>query len=940
MNRIHSLRLVSLLVVLLSTTVCFGQSQRVKTSLSPTSGKTFDYRLMTLDNGMEVITLEDFSSPIVAVQVWYQVGSKDEQPDRQGYAHMFEHMMFKGTDRVGPDDHFNFIRKVGGTCNAYTSFDQTVYVETLPARELELALWLEAERMNFLKIDQEAFDTERKVVEEELRMGENKPYGNVFKKINAQLFSVHPYQWTPIGNIAHLRATSVADLRAFWTRYYVPNNATLVIVGAVKHEQAQKLAKHYFGWIPAGPEVPRISIEEPQPTAPRTVIIDDENAPAGQVRLTWRTVPIGHKDETALDFLSEILGGGKSSRVYRRLVAESQIAVDAGCWSYTLQQAGFFSVNAVLSPDSVNYETALSSLMEQVELIQTKGVSDEEIEKARNQLLRNHVTTNLNVESKADMLGTAAVTMGDLSRVNTMIDEIRAVTRDDVQRVAGQWLNRERVFRIIIQKNAEGMLAARKDNEQAPITAEPELVSPPPGRPGIDRPKTFLALAPFAQSDKTIFDLPYKESKLPNGLTVMVVSNHEVPFVTVMLGIRNGAWTEEKPGTAAMTLGMLTRGTARHTEAELANLLEYYAIALGGYADKDNASLSMSSLSDNLERGMSLMAEVVLEPSFDKEEFTKLMTQELTGLQIRQQDPAYLAEIWLNKVMFGKHPYSRPIKGTAKQLEQITTDDLNLWWNNFARPDQSTLIFAGDITLSRAVKLAKTYLGNWKTTSLGTELVLPGIPQSQPTHITLVDRPGSAQAQLHVGHPGLTRRQQPDFFFSMIAGGYFGGSFHSRLNDNIRVKRGLTYGAHGWFNAMNRAGTIEISTFTKNESVVETIQVIIEQVQEFRTVPPTEAEFGDTRSYLFGSFARNRETPQQIARDLWLMESQDLSRDYFRRLFGTLETATPEDCIRLTQKVIHPDKLSIVVVGDASVLKEQLETIAPVTVVQIDDFTL
>ena len=939
MNRIFSHRVVLLITTLL-TAVCFGQSKPVKTALSPTSDKAFDYQQITLDNGMKVITLEDFSSPIVAVQVWYQVGSKDEQPDRQGYAHMFEHMMFKGTDRVGPDDHFNFIRKVGGTCNAYTSFDQTVYVETLPARELELALWLEAERMTFLKIDQEAFDTERKVVEEELRMGENKPYGNVFKKVAAQLFSVHPYRWTPIGNIAHLRATSVADLRAFWTRYYVPNNATLVIVGAVKHEQAQKLAKQYYGWIPAGPEVPRIAIKEPQPSTSRTVIIDDENAPAGQVMLYWLTVPTGHDDETALEFLSEILGGGKSSRVYRRLVAESQSAVDAGSWSFTLQQAGMFSLNAVLPPSSETYETVLSSLMEQLEMIQTEGVSEEEIEKARNQLLRNHVTTNLSVESKADMLGTAAVTMGDLSRVNRLLDDIRAVSRDDVQRVAKQWLGKDRVFRVIVQKNAEGMLAARKDNEQSPITAEPEIVSPAPGRAGVVRPAAFPAQAPNAKFVKTNFDLPYKEAKLPNGLTVMTVSNHEVPFVTVMLGIRNGAWTEQKSGSAAMTLEMLTRGTSQHTEAELANMLEHYAISLGGAADKDNATLSMGCLTEHLDRGMALMAEVVLEPAFDKDEFSKLLTQELTGLQIRQQDPAYLAGTWLNKVIFGEHPYSRPVKGTPQQLEHITPDDLKLWWSKFSRPDQSTLIFAGDITLSQAVKLAKTYLGGWKTNLVETGLVLSDIPQPQPTQITLVDRPGSAQAQLRVGHLGLTRRQQPDYFVSLIASGYFGGSFHSRLNDNIRVKRGLTYGAQGWFNTMNKAGSLEISTFTKNESVVETIQVIIEQVQEFCTVPPTEAEFGETRSYLFGSFARNRETPQQVARDLWMMESQNLSRDYFRRLFGTLETSTPDDCIRLTQKVIHPDKLSIVVVGDASVLKEPLEKIAPVTVVQIDDFAL
>ena len=911
----------------LTWATCFAQSMQ------------FDYRQTTLENGLKVITLEDFSSPIVAVQVWYNVGSKDEQPDRQGYAHMFEHMMFKGTDRVGTEDHFGLIRKVGGTCNAYTSFDQTVYTQALPAQELELALWLEAERMAFLKINQEAFDTERKVVEEELRMGENRPYGNVFKKIAAELFTVHPYRWTPIGNIAHLRATSVGDLRAFWNRYYVPNNATLIIVGAVKHKQAQKMAHDYFGWISAGPQPPRVTDKEPQSSAARTVLIDDENAPAGQVLLMWRTVPKGHADETALECLIAILGDGKSSRVYRRLVAESQIAVDAGSWGYHLQQDGLFALEGTLPPTSEDYKGLLESLDEQLRAVQTNGVSVEELEKAKNKLLKSRVMAALSVESKARLLGTAAVTMGDLSRVNTHLSELRAVTREDVQRVAQQRLGKEQAFRFIVKKNTDGMLAARKDNEEAPITAEPELIPPAPGRTGVVRPATFPAQAPLAKSIKTKFDLPYKEAKLSNGLTVLTVSNHELPFVSVMLGIRNGAWTEEKPGTAALTLEMLTRGTARHTEAELAATLEQYAIALTGQADKDNATVSMNCLTEHLQRGMMLMAETVLEPTFDKEEFSKLLPQKITELTIRQQDPRYLAETGFHTVIFGEHPYSRPASGTPQQLGRISPEDLAHWWRRFARPDQAAVIFAGDINLSKAIKLASAALGEWESGPLKEKLTLPEIPRPQSTQITLIDRPGSAQAQLHIGHLGITRRQQPDYFYSLIASNYFGTSFNSRLNDAIRVKRGLTYGAHGGFVPMNQAGIFEISTFTKNQSVAETLHVIMEQVRQFQTVPPSETEFQDTRSFLVGSFARNRELPQQVARDLWMMQSQNLSRDYFKRLFRAFKQATPDDCIRLTQKIVYPEKLSVVVVGDAAVLKEDLEKIAPVKIETLSENT-
>jgi predicted Zn-dependent peptidase len=301
----------------------------------------FDYRHIELENGLDVVTLEDFSCPIVAVQLWYHVGSKDERPDRQGFAHMFEHMMFRGTDRLGPTDHFGYVRRVGGTTNGYTGFDRTVYLETLPASHLELALWLEAERMAFLKIDREAFDTERKVVEEERRLGLNRPYGTLVENLLEEVYEVHPYRWSPIGKIPHLRAASVQELWNFWDRHYVPSNGTLVIVGAVTHEEAQRQARRYLGWIPRYDEPPRVTVREPVPQGGRTVTIKEENAPAPGAGVVYRTVPV--RDE-------EILGGGNSSRLYRELVADKQMAVAVQAVAFSMEQDGLFGVGVALPP--------------------------------------------------------------------------------------------------------------------------------------------------------------------------------------------------------------------------------------------------------------------------------------------------------------------------------------------------------------------------------------------------------------------------------------------------------------------------------------------------------------------------------------------------------------------------------------------------------------
>jgi zinc protease len=923
--------LLSALLLISAMSACFAQGNKIKPKLQPASEKLFDYRKITLENGLEVITLEDFSCPIVSVQVWYEVGSKDEQPDRQGYAHMFEHMMFKGTDRVSETDHFNLLRKVGGTCNAYTSFDQTVYYQTLPADQIELALWLEAERMTFLKIDQYAFDTERKVVEEELRMRENQPYGNVFKKIAAELFTVHPYHWTPIGKLSHLRSTSVPELRQFWTDHYVPNNATLIIVGAIEHETAQKLAKTYFSWIKPGPEPKRVDIKEPPLKQAKSTVIDDENAPAGQVIYAWRTVPAGERDETVLDFLSQILGAGRSSRLYRALVADTQVAVDASSWTYNLQQDGLFVIEATLPPHSTDYDRVFHALREQVETLKKNGMTDDELEKARNQLLKYLITSNLKVESKARLLGASAVTMGDVSKVNTFVEEIRSVTKEDLQRALNTYLDMDRVYQFTIKQNA-GMQNARKDDEDAAITAAPELEAPAPGRTGVERPDSFPSEAPSQPQQIDSFDLKYQQASLPNGLNVLVIQNHEVPFVAVNLGLVHGAWTETKPGTAAMTASMLTRGTAQYSEAELANILDQSAIALSGAVDKDTTTVNMDCLKEKLDLAMDFLSQVVLEPAFKQEELDKLLEQTITDLNIKEQDPRYLADKHFNEILFQSHPYARPVQGTSRDIKQLTASDLEQWWKKYAQPDAATLIFSGDITKSEAVDLAKKYFGQWESSSV-TGPIVSAPPKPGPTTIYLVDRPGSAQAQIKAGQQGITRRQQPDYFISLLAGTYFGGSFHSRLNESIRVERGLSYGAFGGYLAMNMSGTFEVSTFTKNESVAETVKVILEQIEGFRTVEPTDSEFYDTRSFFVGSFAGMRETPQDVARDLWLIESQELGKDYFKKLFGTLDKMRKQDCIDLTQKTLDPDSLAIVVVGDANELEKSFTDIAPVKVI-------
>ncbi len=346
----------------------------------------WEYTDETIDNGMRVIVMEDHSSPIVSIQVWYHVGSKDEQPDRTGFAHMFEHMMFRGTDRIGPEDHFKYLRRFGGQVNGYTTFDQTVYIQEVPSNQVDLTFWLEAERMANLKINEEYFATERNVVKEEYRRGvTDPPYGTIPDKVLPFLFTKHSYRWSPIGNLDHLNAATADELREFFDTYYVPNNATLVVVGDVTTSEVLAKAKRYFGWIPRSADPPRVTVREPKVTEPRRLEIPEQKGPLAIVGVGYHICPADDPDRHAFAILDYVLSGGESGRVYKKLVKELELCMHALSGTFLLEQDGLWVLGAVvkMGVDPADVEAALVG---ELEAVLADGITEAELEKARNQV--------------------------------------------------------------------------------------------------------------------------------------------------------------------------------------------------------------------------------------------------------------------------------------------------------------------------------------------------------------------------------------------------------------------------------------------------------------------------------------------------------------------------------------------------------------------------
>ena len=909
-----------------------------------------------LPNGLRVVTVPDPNSAIVAVQVWYRVGSADEPESRHGFAHLFEHMMFRGTDRLGPTDHMDLIKGVGGECNAYTAFDETCYHETVPKRHLELALWLESERMASLTVDAHGFDTERKVVEEERRMYLNQPYGDLGDIALPVVFAGHAYANSPIGNITDLRRATPGDVHDWWVKWYTPDNATLVVAGDVRPERVRALAERYFGWIPAGGVIERRIATLPQFPQAEQRVFKPENAPAPAVGIVWRTVPEGDPDTLPLELVASILGGGESSRLYRRLVAENRMAVAAMSVHFGLAHGGAFGAGAVLSPLGGEPGKVLPILQEEIARLRNEGPTEVELEKARNQAMSKLVLGAETAAGRAQLAGRAVVLGAGMAELQGRLGRIASLTVQDLKAVAQKHLAPEHAMTVTIPGSGllgqigKFFLGARKAEEEAPKAAVGTESFK--GRPGTVRPASLPKSAPAASGTPAIPVPKVVERRLANGLRLLIAPDPDTPSVHMVLALPSGAWAESKPGAAFLAMAVAPKATTTRDERSLAEELERHAIELSASADQDDCHLVASSLAEEFDRAVRTMADVVLHPAFPTNTIATVLGQARTEIAMTDNNPASVAEREFKHALFPNHPYGRRLMGNPGELEALKREDLVAFWRETVRPDTGVLVISGAVKPDVAVKMVQDAFQGW-TPPQTKPAQAPPSPFSVPLalqsastggasesgakgktgrRIVLVDWPGAGQSEIRVGGRGIPYADPRKPVADLVTS-YFGGSMGSRLMKSIRVESGSTYGASGGFQPTRLAGCFEVRTFTKTASTVDTLRAVLTEIDRLRERPPGAEELRLQQNYLLGSAVARLETPGQVAEHVARLALNGLPMDQLRRNLRVVAKADARLCNETLAALVDPNDQLMVVVGDASRIQADLEKVAPVTAV-------
>jgi len=888
----------------------------------------------TLPNGLSVILHEDHTTPFVGVNLWYKVGSKDEKMGRTGFAHLFEHLMFQGSEHHD-SEYFGPLEKLGAQINGSTSNDRTNYYEALPSNGLETALWLEADRMGFLlpALTQGKLDNQRDVVKNERRQRvDNVPYGQAQERISQMLYPPdHPYHHSVIGSMADLSAASLSDVSTFFRTYYSPNNASLCLAGDFDPTEARRLIAKYFGPIPKGPEVAKLAPNVPTLNESKSLGMTDA-VQLTRGTLVWPTVPQGDNDEAALDALAAILGQlPNENRLYRALVYDKQLAANVASFHGTNALGGTFVIN-ITPQQGRKLDDLLAIADAQIARLQNEGPTADEVRKVRNSTESSAVLALQSVQAKADFFNRYNVQFGDPLAYKKELRDAYAVSADDIKRVAKKYLVANRI-KLEVNK---GPKTPRPTETEVDRSAQAPLASVPsqPIQDNFDR-----SSEPKPGPNPSFNPAPVERRKLSNGLEVLIAERHNLPIVGLSLVVKGGGTQvpQGKEGLSSLTADLLTEGTTSRDSLQIAGELAELGASISGTGGPESSGLSLTTLARHLPKAMDLYTDILLHPSFPEKDLERLRTQRLAALLRQVDNPPVIANLVFPKLLYGEtHPYGRPNNGTPKSVKGLNRADVVAFYQSLFVPNNSALIVIGDTTPDAIMPILESALKEWKPGSPVLR-TLPEAPSSKPVTVYLVDKPGSAQSILTVGQVGVARNT-PDYFPLTIMNAILGGQFSSRINLNLREAKGYTYGARSSFAFNQGPGPFEAGAPVKTE---DTRPALIELVKELTDItgprPATPGELAFAKDRVVKGFPGRFETIPGVRAALAELVMYDLPSDYFTHYRGKVDAVTEADVHRVAAKYLDPNRMTILIVGDRAKVEPTLKDLPFAKVINILD---
>ena len=913
-QRISIYLLIAILAMSLST---FAQSL-----------PTINVKEYKLKNGLTVVMHQDHSTPIVAVNMFYHVGSKNEAPGRTGFAHLFEHMMFQGSGNY--IDGWRAVDEMGGSVNGTTDQDRTFYYETIPTNMLERTLYMEADRMGNLlaAMDQAKLDNQRDVVKNERRQRvDNVPYGAMSEmQLEVMYPEGHPYRWDVIGSMADLSAASIDDIKSFFRTYYVPNNTVMAISGDFNEKQTMAWIETYFGKIKAGKPIVRPNVPEPQLSSVIRKSYEDPFANASRISLSWASIPQYAPDEAPLDILASVLSNGRGSRLQSNLLYKNELVANVQASNNTSEIAGLFQISATARSGKTLDEIE-SAINTELERIKKDGPTPDEITRSITQREAQAIYGLQTVFGKGSALANYAGYLGQPNYFQANLDRYRKVTADDVKRVANKYLGANHLV----------------------LTAVPPKTPPAPAK--TDKPastetkkkdKALIAkqeaMLPKVGPDPK-FTLPaIEKTKLSNGLNVWIVRQSELPIVSMNLVINAGGMLEsaDKSGVASMTASMLNQGTKTRSALDISNGLAAIGASVGAGASFDSSTVSMQTLTKNLDPALGYFADEVVNPAFPDTEFKSLKGRTLNFFRQRKASATAVAGVVYDKVLYGDQAYGRQLSGDEKTVAAMTRDDLANFYAANYRPNNATLIVVGDVQSADIKSQLEKAFAGWKAGDVKATNISDQHMAAKPA-IYLVDKPGAAQSSVSIGAVGI-ERSNPDYYAVQVMNSILGGGGTARLFMNLREDKGYTYGAYSRFTPRRGAGPFSASGEIQTISTKEAVQEFLKELNGMRgTRPISQAELDVNKQGFIRRFPAGFETVGGISGQLANLVVYGLPDSYFNDYIAKINAVTADDVNRVANKYLDPSKMAIVIVGDKKVVEPGLKELGwPMVYLDVD----